>query len=890
MAQLPPGFVLDEPTPQPAPQQPSGPIYGAPRLPPQDSPAEIERLRLAQQEAAAKAAKEAQEKADKETKFQNAQSSAISSLQNVLDKLDEVALDAADNRGWFETGTSGSLMRKYGPSGTAAYDLAANIKTIDANSAFTKLQEMRDNSPTGGALGQVAVQELEMLMASIANLDPNQSQGQFMDNLAGAKKAYLDMLRRLDPAAADAYATKPGIRFKEDGSPVLATPADGSAALPDGQVLLGYGKNEDGSPYPIYGYPSDPSGGDSPPSDGGSPDNGGRYSLENISRALAAGTGDLVEGAANIPGLIINPINTMAGRALGYKGYTSDFGQAVRDALGLPEGNQTVSAINQAGGAALTGSLAGRGAAMLANPGAWQNALARFGATPGRDMIAGAGAGAGGEIGREVGGLPGQVAGTLAGGLAGYGGGNALLRAGTPRTPTPLAEAASRQNVDLLPADVGGRGTRIMTSGARSSPIGSGGVERAAQRTQQQIGAAADRAARSQADEATTDVAGQGVRSAAERYTKATSARGSRLYDRAYEAAKGVRIKPLQTLAAIDDQLARLRENPSPDAASMARELQGLRTNIENGVSVRGLRDARTNLSSGVFDGKLRSGPESAMYKSILGNIADDIDLGLRNAGREGAANMFRRADAFWKGRIEHIDEVLQPILGAGKSGEEIVSTLEGMARGQRGGNARLSRLLANMTEEEAGNVRAVVVDRLGKANPGAQNAEGDVFSAATFLTNWNKMTPQAKTSLFSDSKLRANLNDIAMLAEGTKASQALNNTSNTAAAGIGAAYGAGAATSPLKTIMAAGGQLLTARLMASSGFARILARTSKMPEASARRSLADQLKVLATREPALAADARALQQHLQQTFGQSPVRAVASEEEGNGRRVPPQQ
>lgn len=49
--------------------------------------------------------------------------------------------------------------------------LANRIKTITANLGFDRLSIMRDMSPTGGALGQVAVQELTDLQASVANLD-----------------------------------------------------------------------------------------------------------------------------------------------------------------------------------------------------------------------------------------------------------------------------------------------------------------------------------------------------------------------------------------------------------------------------------------------------------------------------------------------------------------------------------------------------------------------------------------------------------------------------------------------------------------------------------------------------------------------------------------------
>jgi hypothetical protein len=67
--------------------------------------------------------------------------------------------------------------------GTSARDLSALTDTLKANAGFQELQTMRDNSPTGGALGQVAVQELAMLQATVTSLDQAQTPEQFMQAL-----------------------------------------------------------------------------------------------------------------------------------------------------------------------------------------------------------------------------------------------------------------------------------------------------------------------------------------------------------------------------------------------------------------------------------------------------------------------------------------------------------------------------------------------------------------------------------------------------------------------------------------------------------------------------------------------------------------------------------
>lgn len=66
---------------------------------------------------------------------------------------------------------------------TEAKDLSKRLTTIKANLGFDRLQQMRDASPTGGALGQVAVQELVALQSTLASLDQDQSPRQLKEAL-----------------------------------------------------------------------------------------------------------------------------------------------------------------------------------------------------------------------------------------------------------------------------------------------------------------------------------------------------------------------------------------------------------------------------------------------------------------------------------------------------------------------------------------------------------------------------------------------------------------------------------------------------------------------------------------------------------------------------------
>lgn len=172
---------------------------------------ELERLRLAQQ----KAARDRQEAEVKQTKFENSKRTAIAETKRVINALKGVRADANDNGGWFETGRSGAFMRDlpgFMKTGTAAYDLANRIKGVNAQAAIQALTEMRANSPTGGAVGNVSEGEYPILSASKQGvvLDPNVDHEAFMRDTKAALNAWEEQLRALEGRGAKAAPQSSG--------------------------------------------------------------------------------------------------------------------------------------------------------------------------------------------------------------------------------------------------------------------------------------------------------------------------------------------------------------------------------------------------------------------------------------------------------------------------------------------------------------------------------------------------------------------------------------------------------------------------------------------------------------------------------------------------------
>lgn len=133
----------------------------------------------------------------KETAFPKAKSAFNESLaknDRVLSKVDEV-LPKIDS---LTAGFAGSTLANI--SGTEARDVQATIDTIKANLGFEELQRMRDNSPTGGALGQVSERELQLLTATVENLEQSQSPRQLKLNLNALKNQLEGSRERIEEA------------------------------------------------------------------------------------------------------------------------------------------------------------------------------------------------------------------------------------------------------------------------------------------------------------------------------------------------------------------------------------------------------------------------------------------------------------------------------------------------------------------------------------------------------------------------------------------------------------------------------------------------------------------------------------------------------------------
>lgn len=94
-----------------------------------------------------------------------------------------------------EVGIIGNALATMGLN-QEAVDLSNSLQTVQSAEAFSRLQAMRDASPTGGALGSISERELGLLQESLTALQQSSGKAQFERNLQEVKRRYSRILAK----------------------------------------------------------------------------------------------------------------------------------------------------------------------------------------------------------------------------------------------------------------------------------------------------------------------------------------------------------------------------------------------------------------------------------------------------------------------------------------------------------------------------------------------------------------------------------------------------------------------------------------------------------------------------------------------------------------------
>jgi hypothetical protein len=596
-----------------------------------------------------------------------------------------------------------------------------------------------------------------------------------------------------------------------------------------------------------------------------------------------SGVGDIVKGLAEVPGMVTNPLNTAVNSVFGTN-IGTDLGTAAREATGLPDiSSPYAKAINEGGAGALAFGGAAKTGAKYAT-GVVKNGLETLAATPLTDMFTGAVSNTAAEVVRQEGGGPvAQFMAALAAGLPAYAAGRATNSVVNPATKTAAGQAAENQGILMMPADAGGPMTRRVTGGMAQLPLSANPILEGADASIKSARDAVNRNVNNLGGVLSEVEAGNLVTKTGENVLADKIVKADMMINDVNNKAQGAAIVPTNALKVVDAEIDRLNRNPNTNAAAIA-ELESYRADITGGSILQGVRDLKTSLSSNSFDGKLRSTTDKARNGRIAEAIDADIETSL--AAAPDALDAYRKFNSYYKERAGVLDQ-FDSLLGTGKSGEVLLKDIESLGRGSKGGVEMLRTVFGEMKPAEANQLRATLVDRLGRQQNGSD------FSASTFFTNYGeKMTNDTKDAMFGTSGLRRNLDEIATVAKEMQAAGRFANTSNSGGSvnmgtniGLLASIPASLYLGEVATAMQAfvgvlslgGAQYAAGNLLASPKFASWLARAPKSNDPLAIRNYASKLTAIAAAQPELAPDIEAYQQSVLDATGQmKPKGALA--------------
>lgn len=198
------------------------------------------------------------------------------------------------------------------------------------------------------------------------------------------------------------------------------------------------------------------------------------------------------------------------------------------------------------------------------------------------------------------------------------------------------------------------------------------------------------------------------------------------------------------------------------------------------GIPFSRYREIRTNLIKEIDDYMISglTGSQKIAMNRVKGALTRDMWRAVRGTGRE-ASEALKKADKVHKDFMKNNAKLLDKFM---KFDAEEKAWLH-VWSAKRDNAKSLLRLKNNFTEDEWGIVSSSILSRLGKANPGAQNAAGDQFSLSTFMTNWNKISAESKGIIFGGKTkaLRRELDGLVRVIDSLKKTDDLANRSQTA-------------------------------------------------------------------------------------------------------------
>lgn len=601
---------------------------------------------------------------------------------------------------------------------------------------------------------------------------------------------------------------------------------------------------------------------------------------ELTGRAAAQGIASTID----IPAAIVNPIiNKVAGTSLSptpmQESYNNLFNQ-----VGLAKPETPTERVVQSAVGGLTGGLGGArvagGLASAATSPLAKQLLSTLASAPATQAASGAASGAAGQSVSESGG--GKVAQTLASLVAGAtpfssgGVSSALksaLRGSDQNIPEILSRTKTFQEAGATNPSVGqvtgSRVSQALESALSKVPGSAGVMAKAAEKESAEIGQKATEIADRLSTIGTPANAGRAIEKGISgengfipRFKQAQTS----LYDKLDKfVPKQANVDVSNTKATLAAMNADIPNAPSLSKWFKNAKIQGIEQamstdlnpdkTVKNPLSAgsvsspepvkttlpyESIKKLRSLVGAELDNPSLASDVPRSQWKRLYGSLSSDLEGAAKATGNPEAVKAMNRANAFTKAGYDRIESVLDKVVGK-NTPEEIFKSATSSSDMQAGAT-KISSVMKSLEPAERDVVKSAFVRRMGQATAGNQGSEGGTFSTQAFLTNWNKISPQAKSVLFSskDNDLRKSLDQIAKASEYIKeGSKVFSNPSGTAqataltggVASVAGAIGTGQLHTAATLLGGMGAANLTAKLMTNPKFTTWLAKSSEIPQ-----------------------------------------------------------
>lgn len=576
-----------------------------------------------------------------------------------------------------------------------------------------------------------------------------------------------------------------------------------------------------------------------------------------------------VEGPAQVAGIFADPIGVALSKITGQP--YQPLSQYVSEGLtkmGFPEPETATERVVGGMSRAVTGGGAAQRVAQVAQSvpgvtGQVAELITRQPRTQLASMVTGSGAA---EVTREAGGGPGaQIAAGLAGSLApgAVSGAPAAVRGsfrggetGRQRVAENIAtfEGAAKRAPSVGQATES-RLNRSIESLLARTPGGSGAMARRAEQLADDLGASVSGMADDLAPRSDIAFAGRQIKRSITGeggFVDQFKTRQETLYNKLDQfIPRDKEVGVSRTLQAIDDLNA---EIPGAKAVSQLFKNakiesigQKLREDLgtpsalgpvaQRGLPYEAVKKLRTLVGREIADNTIMSDVPRSKWKALYAALSDDLGQAAEDAGQP-AVEAWNRANTYSRAGMERI-ETLSGIVDA-QTPERI---FQSAISGTREGATTINTVMKSLNPQAQRTVTATVLKRLGTALPSQQDDTGARFSTSTFLTNWGKLSPQAKRALFEGKgygdQFVNDLNKVARVAANLREGSAVfANPSRTSDAmlqattigGLLMATMTGQLGTAATIATGMGAANLSARLMTNPRFVHWLAKTSEMP------------------------------------------------------------